>query len=181
VSPSREAEPDNDGVDGKRGRKTRRAVTLAKSAVATADPDATASDDDASDDDASDDLPAPPKKVVKPATSKPKTKVALVPDKATKDAATLPLPSESKPLTRATSPAPSPKATNPVVAAAKPDKGTASIGWPIVQVRDEPDGRIVGELKRGARVAELARDGEWVKVRANDTTGWIVDQALAKP
>jgi uncharacterized protein YgiM (DUF1202 family) len=171
VTPSRGAAPESDAVeaDTKRGKAKRRAVTLAKSAVATTDPGAAGADDEASDD-----LPPPPKKVVKAAPAKPKTKVSLMPAVSKDSAATLPLPTESKPVA-------SKAAASTTAAASATKPGTTTIGWPVVQVRDEPDGRIVGELKRGVRVAELARDGEWVKVRANDTTGWIVDQAIAKP
>ncbi|MBI3072326.1 MAG: SH3 domain-containing protein [Deltaproteobacteria bacterium] len=174
TDPSRDAMPDRDRADIRRGKTAIRAMTLAKSAVATTHPDTTSADDDASED-------AAPRKVAKPEPARPKTKVSLIPDAATKGAATLPLPSDSKKPAPVTQPARAAQPAIPAATAIKPDKGVASIGWPVVQIRDEPDGRIVGELKRGARVTELARDGEWVKVRSSDTTGWIVDQALAKP
>ncbi|MBL8836540.1 MAG: SH3 domain-containing protein [Alphaproteobacteria bacterium] len=58
---------------------------------------------------------------------------------------------------------------------------TATITGRGVRLRAQPSptGRVLARLARGTRVAVLARQGDWVNVRAGRRTGYVASQYVS--
>jgi hypothetical protein len=68
-------------------------------------------------------------------------------------------------------------ASSPAPPVVQPREGTVTAS--VLNLRAEPDGPVTGKLPRGTKVALLAEDGDWLKVRAPQGEGYVSARFVA--
>lgn len=49
-----------------------------------------------------------------------------------------------------------------------------------LNVREKPEGKAIGLLKSGSVVEIVSQKGEWLKIRYNNSTAWVVGEYIEK-